>query len=52
MDFFLLHLIFLIITSNADSFLTFTSSIMTLDLCDKVAVDTNNQSECKLWNKI
>ncbi|XP_011699703.1 PREDICTED: uncharacterized protein LOC105457004, partial [Wasmannia auropunctata] len=39
-------------TPDADSFLTFASSIMTLDLCDKVAIDTNNQSECKLWNEL
>ena len=37
-------------TPDADSFLTFASSIMTLDLCDKVAIDTNNQS--KLWNEL
>ena len=30
----------------------FASSIMTLDLYDKVVVDTNNQSECKLWNEL
>jgi len=39
-------------TSDADNFLIFASSIMVLDLYDKVVVDTNNQSECKLWNEL